>query len=409
MTSDMNELTPPVHKWFREHAHPLATMDPTATLDDLEPLREMVGNADIVGLAEATRAGHEVASLGHRVLRFLVEELEFRVLAVQDDAAVVQRLDHYISTGQGDPRQLVSALWRPRRTREMLDLVQWARSFTQRSPADPMRLVGLDQASAQPSDYTDVVTFVTRRDPAVGKRLRQRYDVIMTAHDLPEHVQRARGVHPGPAFVELAREGYEVVASLSDSDAKDRAMQQAQRIVDFHKGSLAADFDYDALRRQTVATLDRLRREADTRIVYWEGVALAANAAPFEPLAVIEEPFRTVGGQLRIELGSGYFPMLLGFGHGTLGEVHQGQRVPPPEPGSFDAGLAAADLGHYLLDLRTAPTGPVGDWLRSSRKLRIITGIYEAAADPHHYVMAALGEWFDAVVHADTITPTTLL
>ncbi|MBB4932297.1 erythromycin esterase [Lipingzhangella halophila] len=409
MASTTDELAPPVHQWIREHAHPLATTDPTTALDDLEPLRTMVGDAEIVGLAEATRAGHEVASLGHRVFRFLATEMGFRTLAIQDDAAVVHQLDHYVSTGQGDPHQLVAALWRPRRTREMLDLVHWTRSFNQRFPADPMRMVGLDPASARPSDYDDVAALVTRTAPRVGTRLRQRYDVIVTAHELAEHVQQARGVHPGRPFAELAREAHEMVDSLPHSDTKSRALEQAQRIVDFHAGGFAADFDYAALRHQSVATMNRLRRETGTRIVYWEGIALTANAARFEPLAVLEEPFRTVGSQLRTELGTGYFPVLLGFGHGTLGDVHQGQRVPAPERGSFDAALAAAGLGRYLLDLRTAPAGPVGDWLHSRRGLRVISGVYDAAADPDHYTIGALGEWFDAVVHVDTITPTTLL
>ena len=36
------------------------TTNPTASLNDLKPLKDMVGSASIVGLGEATHGAHEV-------------------------------------------------------------------------------------------------------------------------------------------------------------------------------------------------------------------------------------------------------------------------------------------------------------------------------------------------------------
>lgn len=42
--------------WFREHVHVLDTLDPDAPLDDLDPLRDIVGDASVT--ARHTPARH---------------------------------------------------------------------------------------------------------------------------------------------------------------------------------------------------------------------------------------------------------------------------------------------------------------------------------------------------------------
>ena len=46
-----------IAKWLEAHAKPLKTTNPTASLNDLKPLKDMVGSASIVGLGEATHGG----------------------------------------------------------------------------------------------------------------------------------------------------------------------------------------------------------------------------------------------------------------------------------------------------------------------------------------------------------------
>lgn len=102
--------------------------------------------------------------------------------------------------------------------------------------------------------------------------------------------------------------------------------------------------------------------------------------------------------------------MLVGFGHGDVGQLHAGQRVPEPIDGSVDAELAAAGPRQYLLDLHAPHPDPVAAWLRGPHQLRIIAGLYGAAVDSTHYLNTGqLDEWFDAVLHVRTITSTQLL
>ncbi|ADD42388.1 erythromycin esterase family protein [Stackebrandtia nassauensis] len=69
--------------WLREHVHALDTTDPAAPLDDLEPLRELVGEARVVAVGENSHFIAEFAALRQRVLRFLVERCGFTIFGFE--------------------------------------------------------------------------------------------------------------------------------------------------------------------------------------------------------------------------------------------------------------------------------------------------------------------------------------
>jgi erythromycin esterase len=132
-----------VEQWIKEHAHPLAAIDPDSALTDLSPLREMARDARLVVLGVSLRDTHELAVASHRILRFLVEELGFRSLALEGDDAASILLDEYVCKGIGNPRALLAnarSFWR---TGELLHTVEWLRRHNQRHPADPVRIVNL--------------------------------------------------------------------------------------------------------------------------------------------------------------------------------------------------------------------------------------------------------------------------
>jgi hypothetical protein len=100
-----------VTRWIADNAHPLTALDPRTPPADLEPLAHLVRNAIVVGLGSSTRGAHELTTLMHRVLRFLVEELGFRALAVEEDWTKGIQIDEYLRTGRGDPRALLADAW----------------------------------------------------------------------------------------------------------------------------------------------------------------------------------------------------------------------------------------------------------------------------------------------------------
>jgi erythromycin esterase-like protein len=89
--------------WLRGAAVPFDRVDPTDNMDDLEPLRKIVGDARVVSLGEATHGTREFFQMKHRVLRFLVERMGFTAFAIEATWPEANRLDRYVRTGEGDP------------------------------------------------------------------------------------------------------------------------------------------------------------------------------------------------------------------------------------------------------------------------------------------------------------------
>ncbi|WP_232665782.1 erythromycin esterase family protein [Pseudonocardia sp. TRM90224] len=378
-----------VRRWIAANARPV------------DALAELVGDAVVVGMGESTRAGHEVMRAAEGIVRRLVAEKGFRALAIQDDETVFGGLDAYVRTGEGDPRKLLADAWRPWQNEELLDVVEWIRGFNAEHPDDPVRIFGLTPPAARLADYDEVARHVRAAAPDRLDELLAHYTPIRTAHEVGEHVQIARGTHPGRPFVEHAREARELVGALRIGA---RVRELADLIVDFHANSVAGGLDFDAAAAAAAEALVGVQERTGHKIVYWEGIAHIANS-PAVDLPAMGKKLRGVGSRLRAHFGAAYRNVAIGFGHGR---IHY-DTVPPAPPEFVDAVLSETPEP-YLLDLHAARPPQVAEWLRGPHKMRIIAGIYDSAHDTeHHMATGPLDEWFDALVRIPEITPTTPL
>ncbi|WP_020667501.1 erythromycin esterase family protein [Amycolatopsis nigrescens] len=127
--------------WFRAHTHTLSTLDADAPLDELEPVRELVGDARVVAIGEGA---HFVAEFGHarqRLIRFLAERCGFSVLAFEFGFAEGHPLDRWLR-GYGAEGALAGMTGT---TSSGLngEMARWLRRHNTNSAA-PLRFAGLD-------------------------------------------------------------------------------------------------------------------------------------------------------------------------------------------------------------------------------------------------------------------------
>ncbi|KUL35423.1 hypothetical protein ADL22_27380 [Streptomyces sp. NRRL F-4489] len=99
-------------RWVTRHAARLADprtgADLDAPLTDLEPLRDLVGDARVVALGENSHQIREFGLLRDRILRFLVQELGFTVYAMEFGAAEGRAVDAWVQGGPGDIDDLLA-------------------------------------------------------------------------------------------------------------------------------------------------------------------------------------------------------------------------------------------------------------------------------------------------------------
>src|SRR5437867_3613722 len=124
-------------------------LDLDAPFDDLAPLADRVRDAKVVALGSAVRQSHELSTLTHRVMRFLIDEHGFRSLALEGDEAASIDLDTYVRTGEGDPLAILARARPFWRLAEILAAVRWIRARNERNPSDPVRVV---QVAEQPRE-----------------------------------------------------------------------------------------------------------------------------------------------------------------------------------------------------------------------------------------------------------------
>src|SRR5256885_17199085 len=116
-----------------ERATPLS-LDLDAPFDDLRPLANRARDAMVVALGSATRQSHELSVLTHRVMRFLIDEHQFRSLALEGDEAASIDLDTYVRTGEGDPLTILARARPFLRLAESLSAIRWIRARNERDP-----------------------------------------------------------------------------------------------------------------------------------------------------------------------------------------------------------------------------------------------------------------------------------
>ncbi|MDN3241907.1 erythromycin esterase family protein [Glycomyces tritici] len=391
----MNESANGVRQWLEAAARPV---------DDFAALRGIIGDAEVVAFGETTRAAHEIDHYRLQAFRFLVEELGFRALAVNDDAIVAERLDDYVRRGDDDPAEALGAAWPPWRTEETVAVLEWMRAYNREHPADPVRLFGTNAAGAQAYHYDAVVDYVRRAAPGRLDELKAHLAPPRSAHRIDEHVQRFRGVHPGKPFAESAREAHDLVASLPADPERDHVLRYARTIWEHHSSTVAAGVDFGAAMKRVAGEILRQHERTGAKTVFWDGIAAVAASDAMSVGIGSGEPFTSVGGHLRERLGAKYLPVMIGFGEG---EIHEGVKVPAPPADYVEAVLRGDEP--FVLDLRTAPEEAAA-WLRGSRKVRVVPGVYDPAEDEKHHVVApSFAAWFDAFAYFPRIGPTAVL
>jgi erythromycin esterase-like protein len=122
--------TSAVRDWIAGHAIRLTTPEAGHGFDDMQPLKQVVGDARIVALGEATHGTREFFQLKHRMVEFLATQMGFNIFAIEANMPEAYKLNDYVLHGTGDPAALIKGMyfwtWD---TQEVLAMVKWMREF----------------------------------------------------------------------------------------------------------------------------------------------------------------------------------------------------------------------------------------------------------------------------------------
>jgi erythromycin esterase len=173
--------------WIGDHAVTADTLDPDGSLDELEPLREVVGDARVVAIGESAHHVREFYLLRHRLLRFLVERCGFSVYAFETPLLESRAMDAWIQGGPGTVDDVTAITGTGlARCQEMYRTLTWMRAHNHHA-ARPLRFAGVLAGTGGGSltgELSEVATYLRHNDPDALPLLTQAIDVATTYPDV---------------------------------------------------------------------------------------------------------------------------------------------------------------------------------------------------------------------------------
>jgi erythromycin esterase len=140
---------------------------------DLEPLWALIGDARLVGLGESVHTSGGFYAAKHRLIRVLIEERGFRVVAFETPRGRARVLDEYLLSGDCDrpPAEVLGiAIFEVFSDDNTYALMRWICERNAASPEDPVRLFGFD--IQQPDeDSAEIRSFLETWAPEAAPEL----------------------------------------------------------------------------------------------------------------------------------------------------------------------------------------------------------------------------------------------
>jgi erythromycin esterase len=131
---DFREPTKKEIQALDEFAVPIKILNAPPDNNDLVPLKKVVDDATVIGLGENSHGSASIYKLKLRMIKHLVENEGFSVFALECPTVEADRINEYVISGKGTIDQVIKDLIYPSwQTSEMLDIIQWMRSYNLRS------------------------------------------------------------------------------------------------------------------------------------------------------------------------------------------------------------------------------------------------------------------------------------
>jgi erythromycin esterase len=434
--------------WVKTHAIPITTLTAESGLDDLEPVKNLVGDAKILALGEATHGTSEFFKLKHRMLEYLVKKQGFTVFAMEGGWASAFEINQYVMGGDGNARDLLAKyarlMW-PWRVTEVLDLIEWLRMYNTRADTTlKVQFTGFDMQEPVPA-----VDWLTDYLERAGSDQVSRVDELLTCirfsltnilavtrySNTGREGARTCQVNIGTVKKILSNRRTTLEPKLGSLEflkalQMQRMLEQASAYYNsrFITGDLfGAVVMRDEFMAQNVAWLAK-NSGTNAKLVLW-----AHNGhVTFNPEMSLG--WKPMGARLRDRFGSSYKVFGFSFYSGdfyaqlldssdparTLAAAVLGlaanpsiNRAPPPVPDSYETVFHATGIPMFILGTQPRDDPSSGaKWLQGPHRLYLVPqNLPPFKTPPPDWISydSRIGSDFDAVIYVDQTHPSTPL
>ena len=409
-------------EFVREIAQPLS-----GDAKDYDALLELIGDARIVLLGEASHGTHEFYSERAKITKRLIAEKNFTVLAIEADWPDAARVHRYVRGSRADKnasealsgfRRFPTWMWR---NTVVVEFVEWLREFNK--DVDPKKaragFYGMDLYSLHAS-IDAVLNYLEKVDPESARRARLRYSCFDHFSREPQEYGYAATVGVAEScegqvveqLVELQRKAGEFLSRDGQVAAEELFFaEQNARLVknaeQYYRSMFRGRASSWNLRdRHMVETIEalvaHLNGSRQPKAIVWAHNSHLGDARATE---MSQHGELNVGQLIRDRFGNE--AVLIGFSthHGSVtaasdwGAEAERKSVRPALRGSYEDLFHQTGLERFWIDLRSVGEKEA---LFGPRLERAIGVIYRPQSERlSHYFHARLPKQFDALIHID--------
>ncbi|QUG86950.1 erythromycin esterase family protein [Bacillus nitratireducens] len=407
VTANTNQIV----EWLEAHAKPLITTSPTAPLNDLKPLKDMVGSASIVGLGEATHGAHEVFTMKHRIVNYLVSEKGFINLVLEEGWDRALELDRYVLTGKGNPSQHLTPEFN---TKEILNLLNWIKEYN----ANPkhkskVRVIGMDIQSVNENVYNNIIEYVKRNNSELVPSLEEKIKgLIPVTKDLDTFGGLTK--EKKEKFISDAKQISALLeqnkSNLNGKSKEFAWIKQNARIIEQFTTMLASSPDKpsDIFLKHDIAMYENAKwtEEHLGKTIVWghNGHVSKTNMIPFIYPKVAGQHLAEYYGKRYVSIGTSVY-------EGRYNVYNSNREFGPygtlksDDPNSYNYIFGQIKNDQFFIDLRKA-NGVTKIWLNEQHP--IFPGITTEGPEIPKTVDISLGKSFDILVQIQKVSPSQL-
>jgi len=213
--------------WLDNNASPIKSASLPDESDDLRFLSGLLKDKYVVGLGEASHGTHEFYVQKGRIIKYLVLEEGYKMLALEATSGTIEPLDKFVRYGTGDLKGILKSMGLYN-CKEMYDLCIWLMDYNKTKPEkDKFILAGVDNEEYWADPYT-------RDELMAGNLIEKQHasqcKTIIWSHNL--HIAKdttmaefkAMGYHIkekfGPAFYVIGFDTYKGSVNVLDNNGK---------------------------------------------------------------------------------------------------------------------------------------------------------------------------------------------
>lgn len=420
--------------WARQNMHPISAVGPDARLSDLEPLRAMIGSAQVVSFGEGLHGGAEPLEFRNLLFRFLVEKMGFTAIGIESGIIEGFGVNQYVLGGPGELASTVAQgfTFGFNRYPQEATLVAWMREYNSDAEhARDIQFYGFDVPPDDPRIALEgALKYLNSVDSAAATELQRRVGPMLPMLNLNRFADAPN------QYSQLTQEQRDqLTAAIADLLTRFKIHQAVYTAA-------TSDRDYQVAFRYAVvaAQADEYLRQVPLGWTPQAGMAAISGTIAVSDRSKADNSSwmkdqQGPGGKLmlfahrdhiatalvtiRIPEGNPFglppdvmsLPPMMGtflqprYGENlvTIGNLLaednskcQLNRGPAPAD-SLEGLLASLDTPFFLLDLRTAPP-ELAEWLKQPRELYGID-----LPDT-----MSVGQAFDIIFFSRRVTPAAL-